>query len=57
MTLYEYRQHSLDPTHVAWDVIEFDSEIPSYTVEHRDLTDKERADFREMFLARHVYTD
>ena len=57
MTLYEYRQHSLDPTHVSWDVIEFDNDIPIYTVEHRDLTDREREDFREMFLVRNVHTD
>jgi hypothetical protein len=45
MTLYEYRSGP------SYDLIELDDSFqPDYMAEHRELTDRERDDFRIMFL-------
>jgi hypothetical protein len=55
MTLYEYRSGP------SYDLIELDDSFqPDYMAEHRELTDREREDFRYMFAdycGRLVYTD
>ena len=55
MTLYEYRSGP------AYDLIELDDSFqPDYMAEHRELTDRERQDFRYMFAdycGRLVHTD
>ena len=57
MNLYEYRQRASNPNSLAWDLVEVDLELPSYTVREH-LTDRERADFAEQFssLARDINT-
>jgi hypothetical protein len=48
MTLYEYRSGP------SFDLIELDDTFqPDYTVESRQLTDREREDFRIMFAGYH----
>jgi hypothetical protein len=55
MTLYEHRSGP------SYETVDLDDTFqPDYTAEHRELTDRERQDFRYMFAdycARLVYTD
>jgi hypothetical protein len=55
MTLYEYRSGP------SYELVDLDDSFqPDYMAEHRELTDRERDDFRIMFAdycGRLVYTD